>query len=84
MIYIFYFLISYFVPIIIYTIIVYIDMKKGQSFREYLNEYEEGKFMFIPILCPFVNMLFIMIFIIPFIMYWVNNFLESKILNLRK
>ena len=73
-----YCLLIYIVPIVLFLVVMYLDMDKGESVRDYLNSYENDTLgpMFIPVL----NVGLVALFIIIRIIAWV----KPKFLNFKK
>lgn len=71
-----YFLIIWLTPILLFFPLVYIDMNKGESVKEYFEKYEPDVSFFFLLGMPGVSILFIFIFML-FISY-------NKIKNFRK
>lgn len=73
-----YCLLIYIVPIIIFLMLMYLDMDKGESVRDYLNSYESD--ILGPIFIPVLNAGLVVFFIIIHIIDWV----KPKFLNFKK
>ena len=68
-----YLLIIWLTPIILFFPLVYIDMKKGESVKEYVEKYEHTDVLFLLII-PGVNILFIFIFALLIIYSKIGDF----------
>lgn len=68
-----YLLIIWLTPIILFFFLAYIDMKKGESVKEYFEKYEHIDVLFLLVI-PGVNISFIFIFILLIIYNKIGNF----------
>lgn len=73
-----YCLLIYIVPIVLFLVVMYLDMDKGESVRDYLNSYENG--ILGPMFIPVLNVGLVAFFIIICIIAWV----KPKFLNFKK
>lgn len=71
-------LLIYFVPILLFLIVMYLDMDKGESIRDYLDSYEND--ILGPMFIPVLNVGLVTFFIIIRIIAWV----KPKFLNFKK
>lgn len=68
-----YLLIIWLTPILLFFLLVYIDMNKGESVKEYFKKYEHIDILFLLVI-PGVNISFIFIFILLIIYNKIGNF----------
>lgn len=70
-----YLLIEWLTPILLFFLLVYIDMEKGESVKEYFKKYDHPDLLFLLVI-PVVNIAFIFIYI--------SVVIFNRILNFRK
>lgn len=68
-----YLLIIWLTPIILFFLLVYIDMNKGESVKEYFKQYDHSDLLFLLVI-PVVNIAFVFIFISLVIYNRISNF----------
>lgn len=66
-------LIEWLTPILLFFLLAYIDMKKGESVKEYFKQYDHPDLLFLLVI-PVVNMGFVFIFILLVIYNRISNF----------
>ena len=69
-----YLLIIWLTPIILFFFLVYIDMKKGESVKEYFKQYQDNTDVFFLLALPGANISLIFIFILLIIYKKIENF----------
>jgi hypothetical protein len=68
-----YLLIEWLTPILLFFLLVYIDMKKGESVKEYFEKYDHPDLLFLLVI-PVVNIAFVFIFVSLVIYNRISNF----------
>lgn len=69
-----YLLLIWLTPIILFFLLSYIDMNKGESVKEYFKQYQENADVLFLLALPGANIPFIFIFILLIIYKKIENF----------
>ena len=76
------FVLSYIIPIIVFCILVYCDMEKGESIEEYLDTIDNDMYIFF--FLPILNITLVLILICYFYGYFLFNKRLEKIIMITK